>query len=98
MADGSGGFEEWGRGIDFAGRPPRHGSRLFPSRTVEAADWNRDGRPDLISLGEGPRMPATPGSGPPGGRRGLRSVVYLNQGDGSWVRRDESDQRRAVLR
>lgn len=49
----------------------------FTSRAVLAHDWNRDGKPDLIALGEGPR---------PGGKTGgsFGGVVYLNQGNNQW--------------
>ena len=49
----------------------------FTSRAVLAHDWNRDGKPDLIALGEGPR---------PGGKASgsFGSVVYLNQGNNQW--------------
>jgi hypothetical protein len=92
VSDGSGGFKEWGKGLEF--QVPGQGGDAggFSSRTLEAADWNGDGRPDLISIGEGPRMAGnlSPGAG---GRVAAGSaygaLVYLNQGDGSWVRKDE---------
>ncbi|HET9228728.1 MAG TPA: VCBS repeat-containing protein [Thermoanaerobaculia bacterium] len=95
VADGPGSFKEWGQGIDF-GLPGQGEGPGFTSRTLEAADWNGDGRLDLISIGEGPSMAAAPTA--PGGRRGSGSasygaVVYLNQGDGTWVRKDEIKDR-----
>jgi hypothetical protein len=53
---------------------------------VEIADWNRDGRPDIVALGEGPRLSNSPGESG-GGSFGV--VIYLNQGDGTWKRVDE---------
>ncbi|NOT57728.1 MAG: VCBS repeat-containing protein [Deltaproteobacteria bacterium] len=49
----------------------------FTSRALVAHDWNRDGKADLIALGEGPR---------PGGKGGgsFGTVVYLNQGSDQW--------------
>ncbi len=92
VSDGNGGFAEWGKGLDF--EVPGQGGDAggFSSRTLEAADWNGDGRPDLVSIGEGPRMAGnlSPGAG---GRvaagQAYGALVYLNQGDGSWVRKDE---------
>jgi hypothetical protein len=92
VSDGNGGFEDWGKGLEF--EVPGQGGDAggFSSRTLEAADWNGDGRPDLVSIGEGPRMAGnlSPGAG---GRVSAGSaygaLVYINQGDGSWVRKDE---------
>jgi hypothetical protein len=87
VADGPASFVEWGRGLDFQD-PGQGGADAsgFSSRTLEAADWNGDGRPDLLSLGEGPRLMSTPGERQ---SQSYGSVVFLNQGDGSWVRKDE---------
>lgn len=92
VSDGQGSFQEWGKGLDF--EVPGQGGDAggFSSRTLEAADWNGDGRPDLVSIGEGPRMAGnlSPGAG---GRvvagSAYGAMVYLNQGDGTWVRKDE---------
>ena len=94
VADGPASFKEWGQGIGFA-VPGRESGPAFSSRTLEAADWNGDGRTDLIAIGEGPSMAAAPG---PGGQRGggaasYGAVVFLNQGDGTWVRKDELKDR-----
>ncbi len=92
VADGPLSFKEWGKGVEF--RIPGNGGDVsgFSSRTLEAADWNGDGRPDLISIGEGPRMAGRPGPGEgdsfaPATAYG--ALVYLNQGDGTWGRQDE---------
>lgn len=84
-------FQTWSKGVDL--ELPGQGSDAsgFSTREVEAADWNGDGRPDLIALGEGPR----PGGTKDGKRTGLVStlsyggVVYLNNGDGTWSRLDQ---------
>ena len=92
VSDGSGGFKDWGKGLDFQVPGSGGDGGGFSSRTLEAADWNGDGRPDLVSIGEGPRMAGnlSPGAG---GRvsagTAYGALVYLNQGDGSWVRKDE---------
>jgi hypothetical protein len=72
-------FRLWSQGIQF--NPL--GIDAFSSRAIQPVDWNRDGRPDLLVLGEGPRlmMGRTSGKVDPGSR-GL--LVYLNQGNGSW--------------
>ena len=92
VSDGNGGFQEWGKGLEFEVPGQGGNAGAFSSRTLEAADWNGDGRPDLISIGEGPRMAGnlSPGAG---GRvvagSAYGALVYLNQGDGTWVRKDE---------
>ncbi|MFL6290470.1 MAG: FG-GAP repeat domain-containing protein [Thermoanaerobaculia bacterium] len=90
VADGPQSFKEWGRGLDFsqpsaAAQP----ESSFSSRAVTAADMNGDGRPDLIALGEGPRLTQGAGQGSRGAGGGFGMVVYFNQGDGTWVRRSE---------
>jgi len=88
VADGPQSFKDWGKGLDLEGKMDQEGPP-FSSRALEAADWNGDGRPDLIALGEGPRMGSAPGSGGRGLGGAFGALVYLNQGDGSWVRKDE---------
>ena len=72
-SDGTGGFERWDQGLrlDTSGE-------AFASRALATADWNLDGKPDLLALGEGP----SPGGSPSEGSWGLR--VFLNGGDGTW--------------
>ncbi|HVS63132.1 MAG TPA: VCBS repeat-containing protein [Thermoanaerobaculia bacterium] len=54
----------------------------FSSRALEALDWNGDGRPDLVALSEGPvTLDALLGDK----ASPLGKVVFLNQGDGSWM-------------
>lgn len=88
LNDGKGGFSPWTQGIDFAVQPgPEDTATAFSSREVEIFDWNRDGRPDILALGEGPRLALSRAAGDnrfEGGSRGL--VVYLNQGNGTWTR------------
>lgn len=91
VSDGPGRFKEWGRGLDF--QVPGNGQDAsgFSSRAVAAVDWNGDGRPDIVALGEGPRF----GNTEPGSTvrpvRAYGLVVYLNQGDGSWKRLADKD-------
>ncbi|HYG64046.1 MAG TPA: VCBS repeat-containing protein [Thermoanaerobaculia bacterium] len=92
-SDGPGRFKEWGKGLDFE-VPGVAGSAAtgFSSRAVVAADWNGDGRPDIVALGEGPRFAATEAARNSGPGDAFGMVVYLNQGDGSWVRRSDSEK------
>ncbi len=82
IQDGAGNFRLWSQGIEF-GPQGAEGAPAFSSREIELADWNRDGRIDLMAMGEGPSMGAAR-AGLGGASRGV--VVYLNQGDGSWVK------------
>lgn len=91
VGDGKGNFRLWSEGIEF----DRKGE-AFSSRALEAADWNGDGRPDLLVLGEGPRLQIRKDKAKASrGYQGL--VVYLNQGDGTWVRRDQGTDRYQVF-
>lgn len=53
--------------------------RSFSSRGLNLADWNGDGRLDIVALSEGPSGIDNIEISSPAGR-----VVFLNQGDGSW--------------
>lgn len=91
--DGSGEGEEYrlyNDGLEFFSPMPGDDvgsdAAVFSSRTLTTADWNGDGRPDIVAVGEGPR-PATDII-----QRtqrlfertsyGLR--VYINEGEGRW--------------
>ncbi len=52
--DGDGAFRGWRDGLALADPSVGSSGRPFSSRAVHADDWNGDGRPDLIALGEGP--------------------------------------------
>jgi hypothetical protein len=90
LGDGKGHFTLWNKGLDFSVAGHGRGDEGYSSRALQIVDWNGDGKPDIIALGEGPRLNvATPGSA--GAVTNIRSygpVVYLNQGDGSWQRKD----------
>jgi len=88
--DGKGNFTIWNKGLDFA-LPSVAGAAAYSSRALAIVDWNHDGRPDILAEGEGPRLDRsgerllsqTPGTGSDG------PVLYLNQGDGTWKRKDQ---------
>jgi hypothetical protein len=87
--DGKGNFTNWNQGLDFA-LPSQGDVASFSSRAIAVVDWNRDGRPDILANGEGPRLDRSGGRVP--GQLGAGSdgpVLYLNQGDGTWKRKDQ---------
>jgi hypothetical protein len=91
VGDGKGGFKVWSQGIEFILPGGSETSPAFSSRAIQVLDWNHDGRPDILAVGEGPRLALTRGDGTNdsfnNGARGFR--IYLNQGDGTWVAKDE---------
>lgn len=93
LGDGKGNFTNWSDGLDFVvatGKPGDGGG--FSTRALKIADWNGDKRPDIIALGEGPRLNVASGKGeggPPGSSQSYGVVVYLNQPDGKWKRFDQ---------
>jgi FG-GAP-like repeat len=94
LGDGKGHFTNWSEGLDFSvpgSQGADAGGGGFSSKALAVADWNGDGRPDLLALGEGPRLNISGGRGQgqlaPSQSFGV--VVYLNQGDGKWLRKDQ---------
>lgn len=98
--DGKGAFRRWSEGLPYW--TPDSGEEIppFSSRTIEAVDWNRDGRVDLLALGEGPRIVRTAGASSaaargaaanaPGFQHGDRgAILFLNRGGGEWERYDQ---------
>jgi hypothetical protein len=95
--DGKGHFKEDYTGLDFVlpgqGRQPG-----YSSRTIAVTDWNHDGRPDIVAVGEGPRLnligrdarvsPNTESYG---------VVIYLSQPDGTWKRKDQGTSTREIF-
>ena len=87
VGDGAGGFEPWTSGIAIDQPGAGGDASSFSSRAIETIDWDRDGRPDLLALGEGPKgVKLAPGDKRDremiNSSRGL--VLYANQGDGTW--------------
>ena len=74
VASADGTFVPWSKGLEYA-RPEEHeGTAKFSSRHLEAVDWNRDGRVDLVAMGEGPAMAR--------GSSGKESYVDRREGAG----------------
>jgi len=91
LGDGKGNFTAWSQGIDFQVPGTGETKPGFSSRSIQAFDWNGDGKPDILAAGEGPRLAATREKGVGDafnrGARGFR--VYLNQGNGTWTAKGE---------
>jgi hypothetical protein len=95
LGDGKGNFlTRWDKGLDYV--EPGKGadeSSVYTSKAIAMVNWNHDKRPDILALGEGPRLNiATARGGGGGGLAATTSygpVLYLNQGDGSWKRKDQ---------
>ncbi len=90
LGDGKGGFTPWSQGIEFS-PPGKDQKPAFSSRAIAIVDWNGDGRPDILAVGEGPVLATA--RGPGGGEKpeplsdSRGAVVYLNNGDGTWTHR-----------
>lgn len=98
VGDGKGNFKEWGEGLPYW--VPGQGTEVppFSSRTVVALDWNRDGLPDLLALGEGPRIMRDARSTAPSVNVGERgAAIFLNKGDGRWERYDQGSGREKIF-
>ncbi len=93
VGDGAGGFEVWSEGLDLEKPGAGDAATAFSSRAVEALDWNRDGRPDLLALGEGPKgVEMVPGKEQGQMINTARSFsLFVNNGDGSWTRQGIED-------
>jgi hypothetical protein len=98
QSDGKDGFIDIGKGLDFhmAGNGREEG---FSSRTLEVTDWNGDGRPDIVAVGEGPRLNlmGRDQARPTEKTEAYGVVVYLNQGNGTWLRKDQGTSSRELF-
>jgi VCBS repeat protein/FG-GAP repeat protein len=99
VGDGQGKFTDWGKGLDLKAATPGDDSTGFSSRAIAAVDWNQDGRPDVLALGEGPRLNLTihGEARPLSAVQAYGAAVYLNQGDGTWVRKDQGTSNREIF-
>jgi VCBS repeat protein len=89
--DGKGTFTAMSRGLELV-TPGSGAAAPFSSRAFRLVDWNADGRPDILALGEGPRLDLQKS----GDKRGLASAatgiaLILNQGRDGWRRVDPRD-------
>jgi hypothetical protein len=98
LSDGKGKFTDGGKGLDFV-LPGAGRDAGFSSRTLTVVDWNHDGRPDILAVGEGPRLNLTARdqARPNANTESYGVVVYLNQGDGTWLRKDQGTSRREMF-
>ena len=95
--NGEGTFRSWGEGLPYW-EPGREEAPPFSSRTLEILDWNRDGRPDLLTLGEGPRLMRAGSSRTPEVSLGDRgAILFLNRGAGQFERYDQGTGRRKIF-
>ncbi|HEX9942338.1 MAG TPA: VCBS repeat-containing protein [Thermoanaerobaculia bacterium] len=99
LGDGKGNFTDWGKGLDLQVPKPGNDGAGFSSRAIAAIDWNHDGRPDILALGEGPRLNVSARDQPKPSiaPESYGAAVYLNQGDGTWVRKDQGTSSREVF-
>ena len=98
LGDGKGNFTDWGKGLDLQGSGPDNEGASFSSRAIAAIDWNHDKRPDILALGEGPRLGASGrGGAKPLSGQSFGAVLYLNQGDGTWQRRDQGTSKAEIF-
>lgn len=87
--DGRGRFALWSEGIPYVGEAEPESGPVPSSRTLTVVDWNADRRPDLLVMGEGPRLALDrTGKSAQGYSEGTRGVLLLlNGGDGRWTMR-----------
>ncbi|MFL6235068.1 MAG: FG-GAP repeat domain-containing protein [Thermoanaerobaculia bacterium] len=98
QSDGKGGFTDIGKGLDFH-LPGGGREEGFSSRTLAVTDWNGDGRPDIVAVGEGPRLNLMnrDQARPTQNTEAYGVVVYLNQGNGTWLRKDQGTSSREIF-
>jgi len=93
LGDGKGNFTNWSEGLDFSvpGSKGADAGGGYSSKALAVADWNGDGRPDLLAFGEGPRLNISGGraQGQLAPSEAYGVVIYLNQGNGKWLRKDQ---------
>ena len=94
IGDGEGGFQPWTEGLDLDVPGQGGTASAFSSRAIDSIDWNNDGRPDLLALGEGPKgVKLVPGKDSGTMINTARSfALFVNLGDGSWSRQTIEDR------
>jgi hypothetical protein len=79
---GGGQFEDASGGLPFQ---ERSDTPVFSSQAIVLADCNGDGKPDILALGEGPRLP-TAAKADYAMSTGIAS--FTRQADGTWSRKE----------
>lgn len=79
MINDAGQFALWSEGLKYALPQRSPGDLPFASRAIELADWDGDGRLDIVALNEGPALMARSAMSNPA------LAVWLNRG-GEWER------------
>ncbi len=80
VGDADGKFVLWSKGLEVEGLNYK-GKPALTSQVIEDVDWDGDGDIDILVLAEGPRgLEHISLAG------GYGRAVYLNQGDGTWVK------------
>lgn len=83
--DGAGSFTAWSDGMELAD-PTKSDAGAFSTRAITVTDWNRDGKPDVLAIGEGMARATVRRDSvrthDPMSATGI--LVYVNQGDGTW--------------
>ena len=94
IGDGKGGFEPWTEGLELDSPGKGGDATAFSSRAIEAVDWNGDGRPDLLALGEGPKGLKLVAGDDKGTMINTATsfALFVNGGDGSWSRQAVEDR------
>lgn len=102
VGDGKGKFTSWGEGLDYDAPRPGYDASGFSARRIEVLDWNKDGKPDLVALSEGPRIAllktgnsSKVAAGDANQAFGPR--LYLNNGNGTWTPVVESGSRLEIF-
>ncbi len=102
IGDGAGKWTSWGEGLDFVVPRAGYDGSGFSSRRLEVLDWNRDGRPDLLALSEGPKLALLTTGPDPKLPSGVTTAafgprLYLNNGDGTWTTLAEAAGRAEIF-
>jgi hypothetical protein len=82
QAKAGGEFEDTSNGLPYQQRAD---TPVFSSQAVVVGDCNGDGKPDILALGEGPRLP-TAATADYAVATGIAS--FTRQADGSWSRKE----------
>ncbi len=82
--EAGGHYAPWGEGLTLRQPGEFPNEQTFSSRAIAVIDWNRDGKPDLLALNEGPSRFST------GAMSGEALALFLNRG-GYWQRTEPTN-------